>query len=1035
MSTRTESSLLKRTMQVLLALAMALYFAPGLLLAPQNAWADTTNVTENDVTITVTDGEASVDNLAKLKLAVKTSSVATINVTADITVDEAVSITRNLAIDGRDHVIQVATPYVNEAGSCPDSDYSTYSVFTIGNGVTAKLNNMTIYGGYGDSDAGAGAGGIVVNGTLVADNVNISRSYRGLYIGGSSAKACLTSCNIVRNVCGYGGGAVCARGTLIMDGCSLSENRSTSGGGGAIEVKGGGNLYANNTVIANNCSSEIGGAVNVYSSNVYLMNCTVTGNVTTASNGLGASKKQACGGGVGINSGSLHAVNSLFLNNMYLKENTENNWAASDIGLYDNATYSLYKCCYGTVIGSDNSNNPVLVSSSHNSPLPNNTAIDTVTTSPNAQPETVFASYRRDGILCSNSGSTADFTHPVLVSKSGTYALYAPLKDNSPAKSGGTKTYFDCDSNLAVAMSYNDANGTKMSLVNTAATEVKGFYEASAGRSTTSTETGSNPPVTTTVIGASGMGSAASYTVKLASQPTGGSVTGISLYGNSIVVGSTAVEVSFVVSPNSGWNIGEVSYTTSSSSTPVPISDGNNDGIYSFNMPSADVVVKVEFTQVTRSVKLSAAPTNGTVTGINTTDTAKGVGSTVSFTTAPADGYKVKSVIAAKTDDPSTAVSVTSVGSNTYSFTMPDHAVTVTVEFEPIPSPPVYVPAPDPTPSVTPSSPTGVDDFGTISGVSDRMQYKLEGTDTWTDVPAGVTQLTGLPAGTYLVRYKGYSSYTKVVVAAAPAYSVEVKPTAGGTATADKTTAMKGETVTFSATADEGFNLRGWMIGDEFVEADSITMPASDIIVEPVFTPVQKLFTAKAKASTKSATLSWNPVEGAVKYRVYLAKADGKLKRVTTIEVPAADESEDNDDAIQAACAYTSKKLKAGTIYKLRVVAVAEDGSKISSSPIAYVTPKGKSYANASKLSVSKKSVSLGAGEKAKVSAKVTRLDSKGKKLLKVSGVKKIRYMSSEPTIVKVTKYGNITALRAGTAYVYAIAADGVYKRIKVTVE
>ena len=287
-----------------------------------------------------------------------------------------------------------------------------------------------------------------------------------------------------------------------------------------------------------------------------------------------------------------------------------------------------------------------------------------------------------------------------------------------------------------------------------------------------------------------------------------------------------------------------------------------------------------------------------------------------------------------------------------------------------------------------------------------------------------------------LIRYKGYSAYTKVVVAAAPAYSVEVKPVAGGTATANKATAMKGEAITFSATADKGFNLRGWMIGDEFIEADSVTMPASDITVEPVFTPVQNLFTANAKASSDRATLSWKQVEGAVKYRVYLAKADGKLKRVTTIELPAAEEGEVIDEAaIQAACAYTAKKLKSGIIYKLRVVAVAEDGSRISSSPIAYVTPKGKSYANASKLSVSKKSVSLGAGEKAKVSTKVTRLDSKGKKLLKVSGVKKIRYMSSEPTIVKVTKYGNITALRAGTAYVYAIAADGVYKRIKVTVE
>ena len=146
MSSRIESSLLKRTMQVLLALAMALYFAPGLLLAPQKAWADT--VTEGDVTITVTDGEASVDNLAKLKLAVKTTSVTTINVTADITIDGAVSITRNLTIDGSNKTIQVAVPYVNEAGACLDSGYSTYNVFTIDSSrAVVTLKNMTIYGG------------------------------------------------------------------------------------------------------------------------------------------------------------------------------------------------------------------------------------------------------------------------------------------------------------------------------------------------------------------------------------------------------------------------------------------------------------------------------------------------------------------------------------------------------------------------------------------------------------------------------------------------------------------------------------------------------------------------------------------------------------------------------------------------------------------------------------------------------------------------------------------------------------------------
>ncbi|MDD5806325.1 MAG: hypothetical protein PUD02_03180, partial [Eggerthellales bacterium] len=361
-------------------------------------------------------------------------------------------------------------------------------------------------------------------------------------------------------------------------------------------------------------------------------------------------------------------------------------------------------------------------------------------------------------------------------------------------------------------MSYNDAAGNKTVLVGTATEEkVSGFFEADSGRNTTSAETGGNTSVTTTIIGASGVG----FTVKLARQPL-----------------------------------------------------------------------------------------NGNVTDITTEEVSKGVGSTVSFTARPEDGYRVASVVAVRADGSGTTVPTMASG-NTYSFTTPDHNVVVTVVLEPIPAPPVYIPEPDPTPSVTPSSPTGIDDFGTISGVSDRMEYKLEGTDAWTDVPADVTQLTGLPAGTYLIRYKGYSAYTKVVVAAAPAYAVEVKPAAGGTATADKATAMKGEAVTFSATADKGFNLRGWMIGDEFIEADSITMPASDITVEPVFTPVQKLFTANAKASTDRATLSWKPVEGAMKYRVYLAKADGKLKRVTTIEVPAAEEGEVIDEAaIQAACAY-----------------------------------------------------------------------------------------------------------------------------------
>lgn len=997
MNARTGSHPLKRAMLVLLALAMALYFAPGALLAPQRAWA------ADGGAVAGSSGTTTASSLEELQSAINDTSVNTIVVT------QVIELASDVAIDGDNKTIQVEVPYTDETGAVRDSGFSEHGVFAINNNANVTLKNMTIFGGKITS-AASGAGGIAVeNGVLNAENVTVARSCRGLYIA-SGAKASLTGCNIVRNVCDFGGGVLCASGTLVMDACSLSENRTTqgNGGGGAIEVNGGGKFCANNTVIANNCSTEIGGAVNVYHSSAHLMNCTVAGNVTANSSNA------KDGGGVGVNSGSLHAVNSIFLDNKHIPGGN-GTVEPSDIGLYnaDADKVKLHSCLYGTIAGGSS---------------PSSGVADSTCKQPaSGESDSVFASYRNDGILFGDSGSTTGFSHPQLVSKAsgGMYSLYAPLAaTNSPAASGGIETYFDKSDLDSVKMSYGSLNTSLdgLAAADSTAGKVALYYE------------GDNR--VSSVIGASGTSSTAEtyYTVKLAGQPTNGSVSGLTLNGDSKAQNDT---VSFSVIPNSGYAISSISVKEDGGSG-ADVAYTASGNIYSFTMPAHNVVVSVTFANVTHNVKLGAALVNGAVTGIAVAGVSHGVGSAVSFTVTPSNGYEIDKIFACKTGDPSTAVTVTKgSGNGSYSFIMPDYDVDVTVAFKAsapptpsTPSTPSY--APDPVPSVTVASPTGYGETGTISGVTSGMQYKLEGTGAWTDVPAGTTQLTGLPAGTYLVRYKGASAVTKVVIAPAPTYAVEVKAADGGTAAADKVQAMRGETVTLSAKAAKGYNLCGWLVAGELVKAGSFTMPASSVVVEPMFTPVNELFIAKAKASKRVVTLTWNPVEGAASYRVFLAKTGKKFKLAATVEAPGAGVS--SADA-KAACSYSAEELKADTVYKLRVHAIDEDGSKIARSTIAYVATKSSSkFANATKVSVSKKSLSLVASKKAKLSAKASRLDGKGKKGVEVIGIDNIRFKSSEPSIAKVSKNGTVTALTSGTAYIYAIVPSGVCKRITVKV-
>ena len=191
---------------------------------------------------------------------------------------------------------------------------------------------------------------------ITIDNgVKVVIDGNGNTLTGSSCRAFLVNSSAVlslKNVTinGFdlnaGGGAFRNYGTLVFDGCTVSNNHTdgSSQGGGAIENGSGSKLYASNTVFSNNYSSEIGGAINNYGGNLYLGGCTFTNNYTTSSNAR-------YGGAIGVNGGSeVRIVNCTFSGNKY-----GTNQGASDLGVYSNAQDYTIAGCPGIVIQSNSS--------------------------------------------------------------------------------------------------------------------------------------------------------------------------------------------------------------------------------------------------------------------------------------------------------------------------------------------------------------------------------------------------------------------------------------------------------------------------------------------------------------------------------------------------------------------------------------------------------------------------------------------------------------------------------------------------------
>ncbi len=177
------------------------------------------------------------------------------------------------------------------------------------------------------------------------------------------------------------------------------------------------------------------------------------------------------------------------------------------------------------------------------------------------------------------------------------------------------------------------------------------------------------------------------------------------------------------------------------------------------------------------------------------------------------------------------------------------------------------------------------------------------------------------------------------------------------------------------------------------------------------------LFFAKVSSSKALQVIRWDSVKSADGYYIYGAKSNAKYKRLRTVNKKAR--------------RWKRTKLKKGTQYKYYVAAYKRIGGKrviICKSLPVYSMTRGGKYGDPVKIKVKRRLVSVKCKKTARFGVRVT-----GRKLKKAE--RKVRYIASDPSIAKVSKKGTVTGVRSGTCYIYCVARNGLYKKVKIRVK
>ena len=195
---------------------------------------------------------------------------------------------------------------------------------------------------------------------------------------------------------------------------------------------------------------------------------------------------------------------------------------------------------------------------------------------------------------------------------------------------------------------------------------------------------------------------------------------------------------------------------------------------------------------------------------------------------------------------------------------------------------------------------------------------------------------------------------------------------------------------------------------------------------DPKGSVYNKLKLRSTRQTNTMIKLRWTRISEASKFVLYGNKcgAKNKMKKLGTYT--------GNSKKLTK---VVGKKIKKGTYYKFILVALDKNNNVVSTSKLIHVATKGGKVTNPNKVTVTKekKSITKAAVKQGKT-FKVKNTVTKAVEKLKLKTHRKVIYESSNTEIATVTTKGNVKGIMKGTCYIYAYAQNGVYKKIKVTV-
>lgn len=185
-----------------------------------------------------------------------------------------------------------------------------------------------------------------------------------------------------------------------------------------------------------------------------------------------------------------------------------------------------------------------------------------------------------------------------------------------------------------------------------------------------------------------------------------------------------------------------------------------------------------------------------------------------------------------------------------------------------------------------------------------------------------------------------------------------------------------------------------------------------------------KLTAAFRKNSLK---ITWGKVTDASGYEVYVAKKGSSYPSKATKVISK------NSTTSLTLSRLGGKKITASDDLMVTVYAynkVSKTRVRIAGSLEVSASGSSSKYTNPKKVTAKKSAVTITAGKKKALSFTISKVN--GKKKLPSA---KLRYWSTNTGIAKVDKNGNVTGVKKGTCYVYAMAVNGAKAKVKITVK